>query len=1564
MRRVLAALMFFSVVSSLSFSQAATGRLGGIVTDPGGALVPGVKIVVTNVDTGVENTTLTNESGSYEFQSLQPGLNYKVSASLTSFQTQTATGIALAASTAVRHNFVLKLGAAAASTVDVTAAADQVLTESTATVGAALSGEKVRDLPLVGNDIMDLMKVLPGYNASTFSSPGFLGVFDVVGGQTLDTVNVTRDGMSVTSARYSPTFYGLTTTTNINPELVGEIRLILSPVDAELGRGNSQVQIQTRSGTNRFSGSAVWNIQNTALNANTWSNNHTLQPDGQATQPNWRNTHDVTVTFGGPIVHNKTFFFVAWDQQRSNTRSLVTNTVYSDTARNGIFRYWEKWNPGNATQAVPTTFNTTNINGVLVSSGALMPSVDLSGVPIIPTVNADGTTPYTGRLMCFSVLATPITAADCGPVPAGATLGVINNATPWDPLRPSADPTGFIAKTLSAMPKANFFGAGDGLNTAAYRWLRGTKGSGSALFGANSGANTSVGVSDFVNRKQINLKIDQNFNARNKMSGGWSYQYDDSGDFLASWPDGINGQVIRRPQVLTISVTSTLSSSKLNEARFGMSRNKSGEYLAIESGNSAVRDAAESWYLNGGVNPENGQTYRAAFTPAGGTWNSGPINFSSFPNALANVAPTYEFSDTFSWTIGRHSLRFGGTLRKIGSNGYDQYTPVPVTGGADSAHVSRLNDSVNTTDPISIANFAQLTAFPVTARGSSANLLYFENGSVSTASMLRWIDDPTDVPNAHWEDVSTGRKTQNQLSTEWSAFVKDDWKLTKNLTLSLGLTYDYFGSPYIESGFTSTARDQGFGLFGPGRPTTDGQFDKWLQPGNTFLTNYGSTGLALGFDGAALTGPTALTCVPGKLQANMPSYATSNCEPSLLTQIEFVGPNTPNPSKNVIPVDMNNFGPKIGFAWQLPWFGEGKTTLRGGYGINYGGAGRDGIALDTVLGGAPGATNTSSLNVTDPAIAALFTPTHSINLVDLASLVPVRPTSNPGATQPIYSRNGTFTAYDPNYSTPYTQNITMQVTRSISRNQTVDVRYVGTFGRKLDTTLNLNQPAVFDNAELMDALNVTRAGGNAPLFDQMFAGLTLASGAGIGPIGTCVNAAAGATSATVPGLGLEGCGPTQVMNHGSAHLRRGLNQFGLAGNLANGNYVGVINAIANLSTGAIGLQPVPSFPAGGVAPVVSAQILRNGCNRMANGLYNPANPYNPTAAASAANIPTRCFSEDYFYASPQFNNGNGFFVGAPSYHGNMAHNNYHSMQIQHTLRPLQGTSFQTTYTWAKLMTDRYTTYVDQRNRRGDYSVDYASIAHDIRLNGVFELPVGPNRLVLGNSSGWVARMVERWQTSLIYNWQSGSPRDTYTTAQTLYAGGGGNQPQARPDIISSDWINPEADFQWNGPNNNSGTVYGYPSPYVPFRDPQCTNNVAAIDSTGFSTFQNSCTLNGLAKVANQGDPGAILVNAGTNTWGIPLLQTALPGHQGNQGPRMIFLPGIWRLDANISKTFRITESKTVQLRIDSNNILNHPLPGEPVSNIASPDFGRVLDGGFSIGKMGSRTFQASLRFAF
>ena len=85
-----------------------------------------------------------------------------------------------------------------------------------------------------------------------------------------DNVMIVRDGIDMNDNRSPNGVYSITT---INPDLVGEVRLILAPVDVELGRGNGSIQYTTRSGTNKFTGSAVWTFRNTALDPNTWTNN-------------------------------------------------------------------------------------------------------------------------------------------------------------------------------------------------------------------------------------------------------------------------------------------------------------------------------------------------------------------------------------------------------------------------------------------------------------------------------------------------------------------------------------------------------------------------------------------------------------------------------------------------------------------------------------------------------------------------------------------------------------------------------------------------------------------------------------------------------------------------------------------------------------------------------------------------------------------------------------------------------------------------------------------------------------------------------------------------------------------------------------------------------------------------------------------------------------------------------------------------------------------------------------------------------------------------------------------
>jgi len=172
------------------------------------------------------------------------------------------------------------------------------------------------------------------------------------------------------------------------------------------------------------------------------------------------------------------------------------------------------------------------------------------------------------------------------------------------------------------------------------------------------------------------------------------------------------------------------------------------------------------------------------------------------------------------------------------------------------------------------------------------------------------------------------------------------------------------------------------------------------------------------------------------------------------------------------------------------------------------------------------------------------------------------------------------------------------------------------------------------------------------------------------------------------------------------------------------------------------------------------------------------------------------------------------------------------------------------------------------------------------------------------------------------------------------------------------------DFHQNGPNNDTGTIYGFPSPYGVFTDPQCTNRVGNTDTMGFD-LRASCTLMAMAAVVPAGTPGAISLAPGLDgspRFGVPVLQNSLPGTQGTQGARMLRLPGRWFFDANIAKSFRISESKSIQIRFDANNILNHPNPGEPNFNVQSENLGRVTAD--KVANNTQRSFQGQLRLTF
>src|SRR6266705_4793453 len=148
---VAAGLLLFMIATESSAQVSAS--IGGTVSDPTGALIPGVEVNATNVNTGISTTQLTNEAGAYQIPSMQPG-TYRLRASLPGFQTATRENIQLSQGQQVRFNFTMQVGTVATA-VEVLADSASALATTTASVGDVLPDNDVRSLPLASRNVID-----------------------------------------------------------------------------------------------------------------------------------------------------------------------------------------------------------------------------------------------------------------------------------------------------------------------------------------------------------------------------------------------------------------------------------------------------------------------------------------------------------------------------------------------------------------------------------------------------------------------------------------------------------------------------------------------------------------------------------------------------------------------------------------------------------------------------------------------------------------------------------------------------------------------------------------------------------------------------------------------------------------------------------------------------------------------------------------------------------------------------------------------------------------------------------------------------------------------------------------------------------------------------------------------------------------------------------------------------------------------------------------------------------------------------------------------------------------
>jgi hypothetical protein len=334
-RPLLCAVAFTVACAAAARAQVVTGTILGGVQDENRGAVPRATLTLKNVQTGATRTTHTDGEGRYRAVGLGLGV-YEIKAERDGFQAVVRRGIHLMVGEEAVVDFSLSLRRVQ-ETVFVDGDAPLVRTTQSA-LSHVMDEKKIRDLPLNGRDLAQLILLQPGAvlsRASANSSNVGQGIKISVGGARPSQNLFTLDGTDYNDAlNNTPASAGGAVT---GVETIKEFRVVTGPMSAEHGRaGGAVFNVVTKSGTNEFSGSAFEFFRNDALDAKGYFDER---------KPAFTR-HQFGGSLGGPLVKDRTFFFVSYEGLREEKGITQVAAVLDDDARAGIL-------PGRAPLAVP-----------------------------------------------------------------------------------------------------------------------------------------------------------------------------------------------------------------------------------------------------------------------------------------------------------------------------------------------------------------------------------------------------------------------------------------------------------------------------------------------------------------------------------------------------------------------------------------------------------------------------------------------------------------------------------------------------------------------------------------------------------------------------------------------------------------------------------------------------------------------------------------------------------------------------------------------------------------------------------------------------------------------------------------------------------------------------------------------------------------------------------------------------------------------------------------------------------------------------------------------------------
>jgi hypothetical protein len=278
------------------FAQYGAGIILGTVKDTSGAVVPGATVTARNAQTAESRTFTSDSAGDFRFNAVPPG-TYAVTASSSAFKTSVISNLVVSVNTETRADFTLEVGQVS-DTVNVQATAPLLQTD-TASLGTAITNRTVLELPLNARNFFDLVALTPGATKVSGGSSVMDGRSIQIGGIRNTSTDSTLDGADFTVANvFNPAIA-------LSLDSLQEFKVQVNFMDASYGHGAASIELVTKSGTNQFHGVAYNFDRNRAFNAGQFFRPKTGPPRFDYNQ--------FGGNLGGPIIRDKTFFFVNYE---------------------------------------------------------------------------------------------------------------------------------------------------------------------------------------------------------------------------------------------------------------------------------------------------------------------------------------------------------------------------------------------------------------------------------------------------------------------------------------------------------------------------------------------------------------------------------------------------------------------------------------------------------------------------------------------------------------------------------------------------------------------------------------------------------------------------------------------------------------------------------------------------------------------------------------------------------------------------------------------------------------------------------------------------------------------------------------------------------------------------------------------------------------------------------------------------------------------------------------------------------------------------------------------------